>query len=106
MDSASGSTNITTEEPTEDGGFWVTYTAQDNAGNRAKAFRQVSVVCPSGERICKANLGTRRTCSVNGKCVDMSLAAAVTGTGVAGTGVNQVLCLFKLQAGGRLKALA
>jgi hypothetical protein len=81
---------ISTEEPTSDDGFWVTYVAEDKAGNVAKAFRQVLVVCPDGEQICNANQNQQRTCSVKGKCVDKLLAAAVAGTEGAATGADPV----------------
>jgi hypothetical protein len=56
----------------------------------AKAFRQVLVVCPDGEQICKASQDQRKTCSVNGKCVDKVLAAAVAGTEGATKGASPI----------------
>lgn len=86
VSSASGQTAVGTEQPvTGEDAFWITYTAEDEAGNVARAFRQVLVVCPVGETICNSSVaGGARACSVEGQCVDESLAAAVSATGVSG----------------------
>jgi hypothetical protein len=83
---------VTTTEPTstDDNAFWMTYTAQDSAGNVAQAFRQVLVVCSSGEAICQAGKTDRKaSCSVNGQCLDEDVAAVMSGTrGAEETGAH------------------
>lgn len=50
----------------------------DAAGNTGQGFRQVLITCPRNETICWEDDAARpNTCSLNGRCVDESVSAAL-----------------------------
>lgn len=70
---------VTTATPRgEATALWLRYTAIDAAGNVGAGLRQVLVVCSNGERVCFETDSTRPSaCSLDGECIDASLAGAL-----------------------------
>uniref|UniRef100_A0A7S3VQ04 Polycystin cation channel PKD1/PKD2 domain-containing protein n=1 Tax=Dunaliella tertiolecta TaxID=3047 RepID=A0A7S3VQ04_DUNTE len=63
--------------PTAPDAPWlVRYMVQDAAGNAARArLREVHITCPEGEKVCEEDVdgSTKRSCSVEGVCLDDAL---------------------------------
>ena len=85
---------VSTDTPrTEAAALWLQYTAIDAAGNVGIGLRQVLVVCPGEETVCFEDDSARPSaCSVGGRCIDASLAAALGEQAVRGP----ALCLERL----------
>lgn len=81
-----GRARIDTKTPRgEDEAYWITYTGMDSAGNIGTGLRQVLISCPENEQVCWENDDSRPSaCSLNGRCVDQSLSAALGSTSVDG----------------------